>query len=86
MSTILVIAEHESGQFKKTAYELLGKGSELASELGATLTAGVLGDAPAGELGAFGASKVYQIAADLQTTADGSKREREGRDEERKRY
>jgi electron transfer flavoprotein alpha subunit len=64
MSTILVIAEHESGQFKKTAYELLGKGSELASELDATLTAGVLGDAPAGELGAFGASKVYQIAGD----------------------
>ena len=65
MSTILVIAEHESGQFKKTAFELLGKASQLASELGATLTAGVIGDAPAAELGAFGASTVYQVGGDF---------------------
>jgi len=75
MSTILVIAEHDSGQFKKTAFELLGKGSELAEQLGATLTAGVIGDAPAAELGAFGANKVYQLEGDfsnysgLQTAA-----------------
>jgi electron transfer flavoprotein alpha subunit len=65
MSTILVIAEHDGGQFKKTAYELLGKGSQLASELGADLVAGVVGDAPAGELGAFGATKAYQVDGDF---------------------
>ena len=65
MSTILVIAEHDGGQFKKTAFELLGKGSELAGQLGASLVAGVIGDAPAAELGAFGASKVFQVSGDF---------------------
>jgi electron transfer flavoprotein alpha subunit len=65
MSTILVLAEHDEGRFKKTAFELLGKGAALASELGWTLTAAVIGDAPAAELGAFGVQKVFQVAGDF---------------------
>lgn len=62
---ILVFAEHEGGVFKNTAYELLGKATELASGLGTDVAAVVLGDAPAAELGAFGASKVYHVAGDF---------------------
>jgi len=65
MSGILVLAEHEDGKFKKTAYELLGKSAELAAALGTKVSAVVLGDAPAGELGAFGATTVYQVAGDF---------------------
>jgi electron transfer flavoprotein alpha subunit len=63
MSGILVLAEHEGGSFKKTAYELLGK----AKALGMPVSAVVLGDAPAAELGAFGAGKVYQVKGDFST-------------------
>ncbi len=65
MSGILVLAEHEGGQFKKTAFELLGKGKALADALNAPLAAVVLGDAPAASLGAYGAAKVYQVAGDF---------------------
>ncbi len=57
---ILVLCEHEAGQFKKTAFELLSKARELAAELGGPVHALVLGDAPAAELGAWGAARVYQ--------------------------
>jgi electron transfer flavoprotein alpha subunit len=62
MSGILVIAEHTGGTFKSTASELLGKASELAAALGTTVSAAVLGDAPAASLGGFGARRVYQAA------------------------
>jgi electron transfer flavoprotein alpha subunit len=65
MSGILVIAEHDGGSFKKTASELLGKATELASELGVPVNAAVLGDAPAADLGAFGAQKVFHVAGDF---------------------
>ncbi|MBW1878845.1 MAG: electron transfer flavoprotein subunit alpha/FixB family protein [Deltaproteobacteria bacterium] len=67
MSGILVLAEHEDGKFKKTAFELIGKSTELAATLGTKVAAVVLGDAPAGELGAFGATTVYQVAGDFST-------------------
>lgn len=67
MSGILVIAEHEGGSFKKTAAELLGKASELASALGTSVNAAVLGDAPAAELGSFGAAKVFQVGGDFSS-------------------
>ena len=60
MSGILVVAEHADGTFNPTASELLGKATQLAADLGTTVVAAVLGDAPAAELGGFGASKVYQ--------------------------
>jgi electron transfer flavoprotein alpha subunit len=63
MSNILVWAEHDSGDFKKTAFELLGKAVEIAG--GAEVTAVVLGDAPCGSLGAYGASQVFQVAGDF---------------------
>jgi electron transfer flavoprotein alpha subunit len=65
MSGILVIAEHDGGSFKKTAAELLGKAAELAKALGTPVSAAVMGEAPAAELGAYGASKVYQVAGDF---------------------
>ncbi len=67
MSGILVFAEHDGGTFKKTAFELLGKAGELAASLGTTVSAVVLGDAPASELGGFGASTVYQVSGDFST-------------------
>ncbi len=65
--SILVIAEHEGGAFKKTATELLGKASQLATALGTTVSAAVVGDAPAASLGAAGATQVYQVAGDFST-------------------
>lgn len=72
MSGILVFAEHEGGEFKKTAFELLGKAAELASALGVDVSAVVLGDAPAAELGAFGAARVYQVAGDFSHYTTGA--------------
>jgi electron transfer flavoprotein alpha subunit len=65
MGGILVLAEHEAGKFKKTAFELLGKAKELAGGLGTTVSAVVLGDAPASELGGFGAAKVWHVKGDF---------------------
>jgi electron transfer flavoprotein alpha subunit len=59
---ILVVCEHDGGVFKKTAFELLGKASELASGVGGDVTAAVVGSIDASSLGAYGASKVYQVA------------------------
>jgi len=64
--SILVLAEHEHGTFKKTASELLGKATALASELGTTVDAVVLGGgADAASLGAYGASKAYVVDGDF---------------------
>jgi electron transfer flavoprotein alpha subunit len=67
MGGILVLAEHDGGQFKKTASELLGKAAAMAAELGTTVSAAVLGDAPAASLGAFGAGTVYQAKGDFSS-------------------
>ena len=65
MSGILVIAEHDGGVFRKTAYELLGQATVLASAAGLTVSAVVLGEAPASDLGAYGAATVVQIKGDF---------------------
>lgn len=67
MSGIVVLAEHENGVFKKTTYELLGRAVQLAQSLGTSVAAAVLGQAPAAELGAYGATQVYQVSADFST-------------------
>jgi electron transfer flavoprotein alpha subunit len=67
MSLILVVAEHDGGSFKKTAFELLGKASQLAASTGGAVAAAVIGDAPAASLGAYGASKVFQVSGDYGT-------------------
>jgi len=61
MSGILVLCEHSNGAFAATASELLGK----AATLGGTVSAAVLGDAPAATLGGFGAAHVYVAAGDF---------------------
>lgn len=63
--SILVLAEQEAGAFKKTAFELLGKATQLGSALGLEVHALVLGDAPAASLGAYGAVRVFQVAGDF---------------------
>jgi len=72
MSGILVLAEHAGGSFKPVTVELLGKASALAAQLGTTVSAAVLGDAPAATLGGFGASKVFQAAGDFSTYDTGA--------------
>ena len=72
MSGILVVAEHAGGTFKPTASELLGKATELAQALGTDVFAAVLGDAPAAELGGFGAAKVFQVAGDFSAHDTGA--------------
>lgn len=71
MSNILVVAEHDNGVFRKTAFELLGKAKDLAAALGGGVSAVVLGDAPAADLGAYGAAKVYHVAGDFSAYATG---------------
>jgi electron transfer flavoprotein alpha subunit len=65
MSGILVLAEHDGGGFKKTAFELLGKAKELAGALSTSVHAVVLGSGPAGELGKYGAQSVFQVEGDF---------------------
>jgi electron transfer flavoprotein alpha subunit len=65
--SILVICEHEGGSFKKTASELLGKARELASQLGTTVAAVVLGDAHRRPSSARSArATVYQVSRRLR--------------------
>jgi electron transfer flavoprotein alpha subunit len=56
---VLIFAENQKGQFKKTALEAITFGSRVAAQLGSTCAALVLGEAanPA-ELGKYGAQKV----------------------------
>jgi electron transfer flavoprotein alpha subunit len=58
MSGILVLCDHADGAFTAAANELL----TLASSMGPTVSAAVLGDAPAATLGGLGASQVFQAA------------------------
>jgi electron transfer flavoprotein alpha subunit len=62
---VLVFAEHTKGTFKKAAFEAVTYGAKTAQLLGTDCVALVLGEAnDAGELGTYGASKVYHIASD----------------------
>ncbi|MFT4623531.1 MAG: electron transfer flavoprotein alpha subunit [Myxococcota bacterium] len=65
MSGILVLCDHADGVFRPTANELLTKAQALAADLGGPVLAAVLGDAPAAELGGFGAAKVYQASGEF---------------------
>jgi electron transfer flavoprotein alpha subunit len=61
---IIVYAETQKGKFKKTAYEAVTYGQQIAQSLGSECAALVLGKAEeAGELGKYGAAKVYHINA-----------------------
>ena len=59
---VLVFAETQKGIFKKAAFEAVTYGYKTAQVLDTECAALVLGEATdAGQLGTYGASKVYQI-------------------------
>lgn len=64
MPGIWILAEHKEGKFKKITYELLSLGKKLKSKLGEELCALLLGSGIenlAGQLGPYGADKVYYL-------------------------
>jgi len=58
-TNILVFCETEGGKPRKTAFELLGKATQLAAATGGSVSAVVLGETDTAALGAAGASTVY---------------------------
>jgi len=61
-NNVLVFAEQRDGVLKKVAFEMLGKGAELAGTLGGSAEAVLLGSGLEGladELAQYGAAKVY---------------------------
>lgn len=68
---VLIVAEHQNGTFKKTAFEAVTYGYRTAGVLGTDCAALVLGEAEnVGQLGAYGAAKVYQVKHDNLKTFD----------------
>jgi electron transfer flavoprotein alpha subunit len=53
---ILIVTEHLRGEFADVTFELLGKGRELATQVGGTLTAVVLGSGMQDRFGSLGAA------------------------------
>lgn len=70
MGNVLILAEHQDGNVKKTAFELATKAAELAGQIGGQAEAVLVGtssDAAASELGAYGIKKVYLLeSGDLE--------------------
>lgn len=65
--SVIILAEHEEGVFKKKVFEAVQYAAGIAKELNTTATAVVLGSANADsmqQLGAYGASKVLHVADD----------------------
>jgi electron transfer flavoprotein alpha subunit len=63
--SVIVLAEHTQGNFKKKSFEAVQYAANIAKALGTTATAIVLGnasDAAMQELGAYGATKVLQVS------------------------
>lgn len=63
--SVIVLAEHTQGAFKKKTLELVQYAAGIAQSMGTTTTAVVLGDATEAEmqgLGQYGANKVLQVA------------------------
>ncbi|MCB0642053.1 MAG: electron transfer flavoprotein subunit alpha/FixB family protein, partial [Phaeodactylibacter sp.] len=61
--SVLVFAESQNGSFKKAAFETVTYGAKTAAALGVECVALTLGTAKdAGQLGVYGASKVFNIA------------------------
>lgn len=67
-NSVLIYAEHEGGQPKRTALEAATKAAELAAELGGSVQAIVLGPgaaAAAGKLGQYGVEEVLVDEGDV---------------------
>ncbi len=63
--SVIVLAEHTQGTFKKKSFEAVQYASGIAQAMGTSVTAVVLGSAGDGEmqqLGAYGAQKVLHVA------------------------
>ena len=61
---VLVFAEATNGKFKKAAHEVVTYGAKTAAALGTDCVALTLGDVTdAGDLGRYGAGKVYNVSA-----------------------
>lgn len=63
--SVIVLAEHEKAAFKKKAFEAVQYAAAIAQQSGTTVTAVVLGTAPAdalAQLGAYGATKVLHVS------------------------
>lgn len=61
--SVLVLAESQAGTFKKSTFEAVSYAAQSAKSLGGECIALVLGTAAnAGDLGRYGASKVWQVA------------------------
>ena len=72
---ILVFCEMGDGAFKKTAFELLGKASELVGQAGGVVSAVVLGPdgIDFGVLGGYGATKVYHASIDANNAGEATR-------------
>ncbi|MBC6993651.1 electron transfer flavoprotein subunit alpha/FixB family protein [Neolewinella lacunae] len=70
---VLVFAEASNGKFKKAAFEAVTYGAKTAAALGTECHALTLGEADAaGELGRYGAQKVYHLNAPELATFDSA--------------
>lgn len=62
MGNVLVFAEHQEGKVKKSAFELISKGAEMASKMGGQVEVVFIGNVPDSvgqEVAQYGARKVY---------------------------
>lgn len=62
MGNVLVFAEHQEGKVKKSAFELVSKGAEMASKMGGQVEVVFVGNVPDSvgqEVAQYGARKVY---------------------------
>jgi len=62
--SVIVLAEHTQGSFKKKTFEAVQYAAKIAAELGTSVTAIVLGSANEAEmpvLGAYGAQKILHV-------------------------
>lgn len=63
--SVLVLAEHAQGTFKKKSFEAVQYAAQIAQSMGTTVTAVVLGEAPEAnvqELGQYGAQKALVVS------------------------
>src|SRR5690349_10461571 len=73
--SVLVFAENWDGKFKKSTYEAVSYGSELAKQAGEPVTAVVVGnvsDQDMKSLGKYGAQKVLSVKNDKLNTLNPS--------------
>ncbi len=66
--SILVYTESENGKFKKNAFEVASYASEVAKQMGTTVTAIAFNASDASSLGDYGVSKVLNISNDSLKT------------------